>query len=87
MALVTDRGRQEGAGLHLSLSVSEGVTHLFLPTDVTDGGDGGGAGGRANDRDHALRQDLTHCERRNQKQVFRTLGWSSRDLSLFLLVT
>lgn len=57
-----------------SLSVSGGVTHLFLPTDVTDGGDGGGAGGGANNRDHALWQDLTHCERRNQKQVSLALS-------------
>lgn len=42
-----------------------GGTHLFFPTDVTDGGAGGGAGGGANHRDDTLREDLTHWERKN----------------------
>lgn len=51
-----DTGR---AGFHVPVLLSD-VTHLFLSTDVTDGGPGGGAGGGANNRDHAFGQDLTH---------------------------
>lgn len=56
------RTPQQAASLQVSLRMK--VTHLFFPTDVTDSGPRGRTGGGANDGDHALRQDLTHCERK-----------------------
>ena len=54
------------------------VTHLLLPTDVADGGPGGGAGGGAYHRDHALRQDLTHWERKKHKFEWNVVSSCAR---------